>query len=445
MDASEYDEEFLYSLRVNDLEEAVKLLNAKVISGPNYANEDGNTALHYASANNLVDAIRFLLEECKVNYVVYNKSGNSPLQWAIQTKAKDAVQEILKHDYRVHREEYEQKGLKLDCKDETPLQDEWKLDSVAKEFYGIVEYTDSYKEINRIDLLKKNIFGNSPLSDAFNSNDLDILQVILEHPVAGVLEEAQGVSMEEEDNTKTADPQKHDIIIHNFKFGDSNVKIREMAIRGNEILDAKNAEFDLSGEIVWESSIVASQWLSMLIKTGSLSGKNVLELGAGCGLLGIAVHACGLNSGSPLDVLLTDYSTKTMDNLKFNVDLNGSNVKIAQLEWNDDKTWPKVPYPCIIGSDLVYESDLVKPLCNVVSKLLSKPDGEFFYVFKSTRNGADLLPKELEDHGFLVEMQPAPKEFMVNPLVDKDQDYATTFFPDLECDDFILLHAKWKF
>lgn len=101
-DDIDWDDEFMYLLRVNDLESAKEVLERRLVRDLNYTNEDGNTALHYVCANNLEEAAIFLLRECKVNYTVYNKCGNSPLHWIVQNKALNTLKVLLWHDYKVN-------------------------------------------------------------------------------------------------------------------------------------------------------------------------------------------------------------------------------------------------------------------------------------------------------------------------------------------------------
>lgn len=47
------------------------------------------------------------------------------------------------------------------------------------------------------------------------------------------------------------------------------------------------------GAVVWDCAIVLSHFLTMPLGRSILSGKNVLELGAGTGLCGLTAARCG--------------------------------------------------------------------------------------------------------------------------------------------------------
>jgi predicted nicotinamide N-methyase len=65
---------------------------------------------------------------------------------------------------------------------------------------------------------------------------------------------------------------------------------------------------------MWAASVVLAHWLVEL--RGKLNGKRVVELGAGCGLPGIAVHK---HSPDAL-VTITDLVSQSYQNLVYNVD-----------------------------------------------------------------------------------------------------------------------------
>ncbi|GAB70007.1 hypothetical protein PCYB_007560 [Plasmodium cynomolgi strain B] len=52
--------------------------------------------------------------------------------------------------------------------------------------------TRLYKEANKIDLLRKNEFYKSILSEAFNAQEENILHLVLSHPMSSVLDEQDG-------------------------------------------------------------------------------------------------------------------------------------------------------------------------------------------------------------------------------------------------------------
>ncbi|XP_951974.1 uncharacterized protein TA14865 [Theileria annulata] len=457
-DDVEWDDEFMYLLRVNDLESAKQVLEKRLVKDLNYTNEDGNTALHYVCANDLEEAAIFLLRECKVNYTVNNKCGNSPLHWIVQNKALKTLKVLLWHDYEVHKNElnYSKYTHNFTFKDS-----KFKLSKETLEHYNIKDYPEDYSRINEIDITKENQFGKTVLSEAFRSENLELLQLILEHPISAILDQKAENTTEEDNETESVD-----YVIHEFQFinkgtlsqgeaenlkyegkmqendkfstksennvndadlGDNKaslkVKIKEMCIKDDKILDAENSELDSSGLIIWESSVIASFWLSMLAGSNNYSGLNVLELGSGCGLVGISFKVACQYYKQPIKLTLTDYSDKTVENLKYNVELNGlkEDVWVSQLNWNlYDKMPDNELYDLIIASDLIYDVKLVECLANVINKVLT-PKGTFLYTYKISRNGSTDFINRLSEFGFQIEIQHVPKVCQQNPFVNKNK------------------------
>jgi len=138
---------------------------------------------------------------------------------------------------------------------------------------------------------------------------------------------------------------------------------------------------DLTGLSIWASAYVLAHW--MVVKEGSLEGKVVMELGSGCGLAGIAMAK--LTAAS--EVVLTDFSPNTLENLRFNVALNardeagGCTPTVHALDWTNKGTWPDHgSVDVICGSDLVYDDGMASLLAPLVAHLL-RPGGEFIHAF----------------------------------------------------------------
>jgi hypothetical protein len=112
------------------------------------------------------------------------------------------------------------------------------------------------------------------------------------------------------------------------------------------------------GGLCWVSSALAAEMLIAAATQCSssfpvLAGKTVLELGSGCGLLGLsAAHFA-------MSVTLTDYLPALVSNLEQNVfhnqDVVGDRVRVQLLDWFDEKTWQNISeVDVILGADLVY-------------------------------------------------------------------------------------------
>jgi predicted nicotinamide N-methyase len=143
-----------------------------------------------------------------------------------------------------------------------------------------------------------------------------------------------------------------------------------------------------TGLNIWDGSIVLAKYLEthseLVIKN------NVLELGAGTGVAGIAAGLLGARS-----VLLTDLEY-TLDNLRRNADDNFAQMaplapmtspssvtsskdqqpvnfayRVAALDWADSSTYPNVsgvrqPFDVILGADIVWLEHLVPLLVSTL-------------------------------------------------------------------------------
>lgn len=165
-------------------------------------------------------------------------------------------------------------------------------------------------------------------------------------------------------------------------------------------------EYDKStGMSIWKGSEVMSTYLQQHYNL--IKGKRVLELGAGCGLVGL-VCALALDAKS---VLITDGDYQVLNNLRYNVQING--LKLLEANDNDDDNVtheetpvasiqsPTMMVSCpqliwgknhaikfkkrygmqdiIIATDCVYITQSVYPLFETVNELL-QPDGIFLFV-----------------------------------------------------------------
>jgi hypothetical protein len=142
----------------------------------------------------------------------------------------------------------------------------------------------------------------------------------------------------------------------------------------------EKASDDLTGWTVWASAVLLARWA--MANPSVFAGKTVLELGAGCGLSGLAVAACTPAAA----VTLNDYDQKTVDNMLHNIARNceavvedgtasgtrgidpsnctaaeraqfvhvkqrwrhrrtGCEVAVTQMDWDVEDTWPTEPGP----------------------------------------------------------------------------------------------------
>ncbi|KAI7839127.1 hypothetical protein COHA_007130 [Chlorella ohadii] len=130
---------------------------------------------------------------------------------------------------------------------------------------------------------------------------------------------------------------------------------------------------DLIGLDVWPASIALCRYLANHPEV--VAGQQVVELGAGMGLVGLLCAALGAQH-----VLLTDYEPQVLAHLDKNAALNGLQKRCAslRLDWRQPAAslaqqqqgnWHR-----IVAADVLYASAVVQPLIATL-RLLLHPEG----------------------------------------------------------------------
>jgi 2-polyprenyl-3-methyl-5-hydroxy-6-metoxy-1,4-benzoquinol methylase len=124
-----------------------------------------------------------------------------------------------------------------------------------------------------------------------------------------------------------------------------------------------------TGGIVWDAAHCLVDLMQRL-GPGVFRGKSVLELGAGCGYVGIVAARMGAI------VTVTD-RVDHIHHLQRNVELNGleHSMRVAELEWEEPLAADIPPnFDWILASDCVYEEDSHRPLAHTL-RHFTRPDG----------------------------------------------------------------------
>jgi len=315
----------------------------------------------------------------------------------------------------------------------------------------------------QLDVLLKNNFGRSALTEGFTSGSTKTVNHLLNHDSAeenkliGGLDK-EDVNDESEANdiaTGSGEKKKEKKgIVHEFDFlkGDieseikstnddessrPSVLIRELPIKHADNPFGQKAIEDTTGLGIWCASLVMSRWLASSSMVQRMKNKTVCELGAGCGIpaLTSAVH------GSPSSVFITDLNPETIDNIRHNIELNSTTTTTASsIDWGDESTYPSNKLDYVICSDCIYQKDIVPLLKKVVTGLLDPNHGTFLYV--APEGGRDGLPEfisAMKVEGFeCVKEEIAPDGYRCNPLKSGDEEDCFLHFHELASTVYVL-------
>ena len=126
-------------------------------------------------------------------------------------------------------------------------------------------------------------------------------------------------------------------------------------------------------------------------------GLEVLEIGCGLGLPGIAALAVGLR------VTFSDYDATALRFARDNARLNGfEDFRLLQLDWRHPPEELRVPV--LLGSDLIYELRNVGPLVTLIKRVLA-PGGVGLFTDQD-RVPSHILRETLATEGMTFTTQP---------------------------------------
>ncbi|KAL9243792.1 hypothetical protein vseg_017638 [Gypsophila vaccaria] len=171
------------------------------------------------------------------------------------------------------------------------------------------------------------------------------------------------------------------------------------------------------GTSVWPCSLVLTKFLDHSGSSSSskysalldFRGKRAVELGAGCGAVGMGVYLLGLN-----DVVLTDIvpvMPALKHNLKKNKGVLKKSLKVAQLYWGNSDQMKALspPFDIVLAADVVYIVETVRPLVDTMRELV-KDDGVVLLGYQVRCPDADVLFWEVVKEFF--EIEKVGKEYL---------------------------------
>jgi predicted nicotinamide N-methyase len=133
---------------------------------------------------------------------------------------------------------------------------------------------------------------------------------------------------------------------------------------------------------LWPSGVALAKFVAGL----DLTGKRVVELGAGLGLPSLAAALVGA------DVLATDWAEDAVALLCENAARNGLSLRVERVRWDDPgPLLAEAPWDIVLGADLLYERRNADQLVELLPRLggeflLAEPGRPFAAAFLSRWN-----------------------------------------------------------
>lgn len=198
--------------------------------------------------------------------------------------------------------------------------------------------------------------------------------------------------------------------------------------------EQRNRLDDSCAGIVWESAFALIAYLRRSASFARLArrGGTALELGSGCGLLGL----CAAKEFGFARVTLTDTSSAVEDVLRANAERNasvvGGRARVMSLDWEREDELEAVirengPFDCVFGTDVVFSERLVRALVRCVERALRRRKRSVCYICVQRRSP--------EAHDEFIRL--AHERFDVNKIPREE----FSFTEDDECEIFEL---RWR-
>ena len=185
---------------------------------------------------------------------------------------------------------------------------------------------------------------------------------------------------------------------------DSNASDGDDASEERVVSLALATRTQTSGGTVWDASVLLASWLAT--DPTIVAGRNILELGAGCGAVGLSCAALGARH-----VALTDFDAGVVELLKENARNNylRAGCDCYELDVAKPPSTPRAEFDLVVGSECVYYGacDAVPAL---VEASIGKSDGDLCGVFcmADSRAGIDAFATAARKR-FRYERRPFPR------------------------------------
>lgn len=175
-----------------------------------------------------------------------------------------------------------------------------------------------------------------------------------------------------DDDEAEVEYEVESFIIHSHEFHLTTISYMPI----ERLVDLQAQSKEISGQKLWCGSLCLMEYLTDFPHT--VSGKNVLELGAGTGVVGMLCDKLGSRSA-----VLTDNDERSIRHMREDCPRNNVRCKVHALDWFDpDGAMAELGISsfenlCVLAGDVLYKHVLVDPFFQLVTRLLSAvPESE---------------------------------------------------------------------
>mmetsp|Transcript_2308 Transcript_2308/g.4430 ORF Transcript_2308/g.4430 Transcript_2308/m.4430 type:complete len:231 (+) Transcript_2308:16-708(+) len=179
--------------------------------------------------------------------------------------------------------------------------------------------------------------------------------------------------------------------------GRGELKVNDRVVWAGEV---KNSDKG-TGLNVWDGAVVLAKYLEHAVQ---MQGANVVELGAGTGVVGLA---CAALEASIVTITDLEYCLENIRaNIALNTELPGQ-IAALELDWFVDSAADKLPpnVDYVVAADVIWVAELVVPFVSTLRTIADKnPCLKAIYLAHQTRAllTDTQLFEELRVNGFVV-------------------------------------------
>ncbi|EKX31785.1 hypothetical protein GUITHDRAFT_149075 [Guillardia theta CCMP2712] len=207
-------------------------------------------------------------------------------------------------------------------------------------------------------------------------------------------------------------------------------KLSKLKIYG---VEKKMSSFDfggahLTGGRIWASSLLLIRWLSSIAGALLLGEGPILELGAGLGVVGIALAKQGHK------VVVSDREPALLARMQENVEVNQveRTCKVLDLDWAEvakprvSKLLKAQGFSSVVAADIIYEEEMADLILGVLPYALPRGGNVVIITPLKHRKGTVSFKEKLERRGFefssqLLHCNPSLHELFA--YYEPDQEY----------------------